>query len=111
MPNDLQRVGKSQHLESTQAPSSTVSVSSGSRPSSNYNNRSQVIGPQKGMHICGVILEVGIFCDIGSVLPLDGFQTTNIVLTVCKELFFRNIKFCNLFQFFHLLFVFFPFCS
>ncbi|XP_057792899.1 GBF-interacting protein 1-like isoform X2 [Salvia miltiorrhiza] len=47
MPNDLQRVGKNQHLESTQAPSSTVGVSSGSRPSSNYNNRSQVIGPQK----------------------------------------------------------------
>lgn len=64
MSNDLQRVGKSQHLESTQAPSSTVSVSSGSRPSSNYNNRSQVIGPQKGTHICDVILEVDIFCDI-----------------------------------------------
>ncbi|XP_042007027.1 GBF-interacting protein 1-like isoform X2 [Salvia splendens] len=47
MPNDLQRVGKNQHLESTQTPSSTVGVSSGSRPSSNYSNRSQVIGPQK----------------------------------------------------------------
>ncbi|KAH6785195.1 hypothetical protein C2S51_037650 [Perilla frutescens var. frutescens] len=47
MPNDLQRVGKNQHLESTQTPSSAGSVSSGSRPSSNYNNRSQVIGPQK----------------------------------------------------------------
>ncbi|KAL1555432.1 GBF-interacting protein 1-like isoform X3 [Salvia divinorum] len=41
MPNDLQRVGKNQHLEST------VGISSGSRPSSNHNNRSQVIGPQK----------------------------------------------------------------
>lgn len=47
IPNDLQRVGKNQHIESTQTPSSTGSVSSGSRPSSNYNNRSQVIGPQK----------------------------------------------------------------
>ncbi|XP_042010507.1 uncharacterized protein LOC121759073 isoform X1 [Salvia splendens] len=47
MPNDLQRVGKNQHLESTQTPSSTVGVSSGSRPSSNYSNQSQVIGPQK----------------------------------------------------------------
>ncbi|KAL1560943.1 GBF-interacting protein 1-like isoform X1 [Salvia divinorum] len=47
MPSDLKRVGNSQNSESTQAPSSTVNVSSGSRPSSNYNNRSQVIGPQK----------------------------------------------------------------
>lgn len=49
IPNDLQRVGKNQHLEPTQtpSPSPTVTVSSGSRPSSNYNNRSQVIGPQK----------------------------------------------------------------
>ncbi|XP_041990782.1 GBF-interacting protein 1-like isoform X1 [Salvia splendens] len=41
MPSDLKRVGKSQNSESAQAPSS------GSRPSSNYNNQSQVIGSQK----------------------------------------------------------------
>lgn len=64
MPNDLQKVGKNQHVESTQAPSSAVSVSSGSRPSSNYNNRSQVIGPQKGMHLYDTILEASIFCEI-----------------------------------------------
>ncbi|XP_041994474.1 GBF-interacting protein 1-like isoform X2 [Salvia splendens] len=46
MPRDLKRVGNSQNSESAQTPS-TVNVSSGSRPSSNYNNRSQVIGPQK----------------------------------------------------------------
>ncbi|KAL3646147.1 hypothetical protein CASFOL_011327 [Castilleja foliolosa] len=43
MPNDFEGVGKNQHLESTQTASSAVS-----RPSSNYNNRSQVIGSQKG---------------------------------------------------------------
>ncbi|KAL8474011.1 hypothetical protein ACS0TY_030748 [Phlomoides rotata] len=40
---EVQGVGKNQHLESVQITSST----SASRPSSNYNNRSQVIGPQK----------------------------------------------------------------
>ncbi|KAL3633668.1 hypothetical protein CASFOL_022430 [Castilleja foliolosa] len=43
MPNDFEGVGKNQHLESTQTSLSTVG-----RPSSNYNNRSQVIGSQKG---------------------------------------------------------------
>ncbi|KAL6529839.1 hypothetical protein OROGR_015462 [Orobanche gracilis] len=42
MPNDLQESGKNQHLEFMQTTSSTVS-----RPSSNYNYSSQVIGPQK----------------------------------------------------------------
>ncbi|KAI3457701.1 hypothetical protein Pfo_014364 [Paulownia fortunei] len=45
MPTDYQGVGKNQHLESIQTASSTVGTVS--RPSSNYNNRSQVIGPQK----------------------------------------------------------------
>lgn len=40
---EVQGAGKNQHLESVQTTSST----SASRPSSNYNNRSQVIGPQK----------------------------------------------------------------
>ncbi|KAK4397727.1 GBF-interacting protein 1 [Sesamum angolense] len=47
MPNDFQGVGKNPHLESAQTASSTVGVPTVSRPSSNYNNRSQVIGPQK----------------------------------------------------------------
>ncbi|KAL0362095.1 UNVERIFIED_CONTAM: GBF-interacting protein 1 [Sesamum calycinum] len=45
--NDFQGVGKNPHLESAQTASSTVGVPTVSRPSSNYNNRSQVIGPQK----------------------------------------------------------------
>lgn len=63
IPNDLQRVGKNQHLEPTQTPSPTVTVSSGSRPSSNYNNRSQVIGPQKGMYLYNSILKACMFFD------------------------------------------------
>lgn len=54
MANDFQGVGKNQHLESIQT-ASTVGVSTVSRPSSNYNNRSQVIGPQKGMCFDDVI--------------------------------------------------------
>lgn len=50
MPKDTQVVGKNQHLD-MQAASSAVGSSTISRPSSNYNNRSQVIGPQKGMYI------------------------------------------------------------
>lgn len=48
MPNDLPGVGKTQYLEIVQTTSSTIGVSSVSRPSSNYNNRSHVVGPQKG---------------------------------------------------------------
>ncbi|KAI3465549.1 hypothetical protein Pfo_022212 [Paulownia fortunei] len=47
MPNDFQGVGKTQYVESVQTASSTIGVSSVSRPSSNYNNRSQVVGSQK----------------------------------------------------------------
>ncbi|PIN11507.1 hypothetical protein CDL12_15876 [Handroanthus impetiginosus] len=47
MPNNLQGVGKNQHVEPVQAAASSVGVSTASRPSSNYNNRSQVIGSQK----------------------------------------------------------------
>ncbi|KAG8387169.1 hypothetical protein BUALT_Bualt03G0225200 [Buddleja alternifolia] len=47
IPDDFQEVGKNQNLESLHAASSTVAVSTISRPSSNYNNRPQVIGPQK----------------------------------------------------------------
>ncbi|GER33560.1 hypothetical protein STAS_09697 [Striga asiatica] len=42
VPNEIQGVKKNQHSGSMQTSSSAVS-----RPSSNYNNRSQVIGPQK----------------------------------------------------------------
>ncbi|XP_073125036.1 uncharacterized protein [Henckelia pumila] len=46
--NELHVVGKNQHVEFLPIGSSTTGVSSvSSRPSSNYNNRSQIIGPQK----------------------------------------------------------------
>lgn len=48
LPSKVHVVGKNYHLESSQNATSVHSSSSVSRPSSNYNNRSQVIGPQKG---------------------------------------------------------------
>ncbi|KAL0301684.1 UNVERIFIED_CONTAM: GBF-interacting protein 1 [Sesamum radiatum] len=47
MPNDFQGVGNTQNSVSMGTASSTFGVSSVSRPSSNYNNPSQVVGPQK----------------------------------------------------------------
>lgn len=47
VPNDVPVAGKNQHSEPMQVSSSGVGVSTGSRPSSNYNNRPQVIGSQK----------------------------------------------------------------
>lgn len=45
MPSKAHGNGKNQHLDSSHTAASAVS-----RPSSNYSNRSQVIGPQKGDH-------------------------------------------------------------
>ncbi|XP_011085416.1 GBF-interacting protein 1-like isoform X2 [Sesamum indicum] len=47
MPNDFQGVGNTQNSVSMGTASSIFGVSSVSRPSSNYNNPSQVVGPQK----------------------------------------------------------------
>ncbi|KAK6142387.1 hypothetical protein DH2020_022735 [Rehmannia glutinosa] len=47
IPNDFQGVGKTRYVESVQSASSTIGISSVTRPSSNYENRSQVVGPQK----------------------------------------------------------------
>ncbi|KAL6561235.1 hypothetical protein OROMI_016836 [Orobanche minor] len=47
MPIDFQEVGKTQYVEFLPFPSSTMDISSASRLSSNYNNRSEVVGPQK----------------------------------------------------------------
>ncbi|KAL2455304.1 Kinase-related protein of unknown function [Forsythia ovata] len=47
MPNIFQGVGKNQLLESPKTASSTHDGSFFSRPSSNHNHRTQVIGPQK----------------------------------------------------------------
>ncbi|MCD9639057.1 hypothetical protein HAX54_023337 [Datura stramonium] len=48
MPSKFQGPGKNQLQEYSQTASSTHGGSSISRPSSNYNNRSQTVGPQKG---------------------------------------------------------------
>ncbi|XP_055823590.1 GBF-interacting protein 1-like isoform X2 [Solanum dulcamara] len=48
MPSKFQGPGKNQLPEYSQTASSTHSGSSISRPSSNYNNRSHTVGPQKG---------------------------------------------------------------
>lgn len=47
-PSKFQGPGKNQLPEYSQTASSTHSGSSASRPSSNYNNRSHTVGPQKG---------------------------------------------------------------
>ncbi|KAL3821617.1 hypothetical protein ACJIZ3_007522 [Penstemon smallii] len=47
MADEFQGVEKNRHLEPVQPASSTIGVSTASRPSSNYNNRTQVIGSQK----------------------------------------------------------------
>lgn len=50
-PSELQGAGKNLLLDSSRpTPSSHVSFSS-SRPSSNYNNRPQQVGPQKGINL------------------------------------------------------------
>ena len=48
MTSKPQETGKNQLSESSQLLSSTHGSSSVSRPSSNYNSRSQAIGPHKG---------------------------------------------------------------
>lgn len=53
--NDFHEVGKTQHVESVQTVASTAVTSSISKPSSNYNNQSQLAGPQKG-----IILDLAI---------------------------------------------------
>ncbi|KAL6553559.1 hypothetical protein OROGR_007401 [Orobanche gracilis] len=47
MPIDFQEVRNIQYVESLPIHSSTTDISSASRLSSNYNNRSEVVGPQK----------------------------------------------------------------
>ncbi|KAK6142349.1 hypothetical protein DH2020_022697 [Rehmannia glutinosa] len=47
IPNDFQGVGKTRYVESVQSASCTIGISSVTRPSSNYENRSHVVGPQK----------------------------------------------------------------
>ncbi|KAK6142364.1 hypothetical protein DH2020_022712 [Rehmannia glutinosa] len=51
IPNYFQGVGKTRYVESVQSASSTIGISSVTRPSSSYENRSQVVGPQKGINL------------------------------------------------------------
>ncbi|KAL0405144.1 UNVERIFIED_CONTAM: GBF-interacting protein 1 [Sesamum latifolium] len=70
MPNDFQGVGNTQNSVSMGTASSTFGVSSVSRPSSNYNNPSQVVGPQKVNNWC-----LSVFCFSGSKQRVEAKST------------------------------------